>query len=110
MKKNAEMKFRHFLSVLEENNVNIVNPQVSLIMPALKFDELSHAAYPDIMIEQGKLELSLWNKEINLTGALAKGKITAAVTSDAWSDTGNIRPPRSVLTGQPYSSRKEIIA
>ena len=83
MKKNAEMKFRHFLSVLEENNVNIVNPQVSLIMPALKFDELSHAAYPDIMIEQGKLELSLWNKEINLTGALAKGKITAAVTSDA---------------------------
>lgn len=74
MKKNAEMKFRHFLSVLEENNVNIVNPQISLIMPALKFDALSHAAYPDIVIEQGKLELSLWNKEINLTGALAKGK------------------------------------
>lgn len=77
------MKFLHFLSVLEENNVNIVNPQVSLIMPALKFDALSHATYPDIVIEQGKLELSLWNKEMNLTGTLAKGKITAAVTLDA---------------------------
>lgn len=83
IKKNIEIKFQNMIVMLEENNIQITNPQLHFIFPALEFDTLVHAAYPDIIIEKGKLELSLWNKEINFIGTLAQGKITALVTLDA---------------------------
>lgn len=83
VKKESETKIQQLIVNLEKNNIQILNPQVSLFFPAVEFDALSYEKFPDIKIENGILDISLWNKEIDLTGKLAEGTITAKIQLDA---------------------------
>lgn len=82
-KKEAETKIQQLIVLLEKNNIYIDNPQIKLLFPEIKFDALSHRMFPDFTIEDGRINLSLWNKEIDITGKLAEGTINAKIKLDA---------------------------
>lgn len=83
LKKEIETKFLQTLTVLEKNGIAVSNPKLTLLFPSIQFDSAYHAKFPELKIEKGTIKFSLWNKEINISGKLAKGEVLSAIQLDS---------------------------